>query len=77
MQWYRLQVSFQEIDVVEEQSFVEFLDELGEWASEDEGMDNDTIGHQEQETAAAVVSIPPHTKSSIPQEILHRVDQLI
>ncbi|XP_072148542.1 probable ubiquitin-conjugating enzyme E2 23 [Setaria viridis] len=66
--WYRFQVSFHEITVVKEQSFGEFLQEIGEWVSEDGGMSNDAIDHEAQVTAAAVVSIPPHTNFNSPRD---------
>ncbi|XP_022681027.1 LOW QUALITY PROTEIN: probable ubiquitin-conjugating enzyme E2 23 [Setaria italica] len=47
-------VSFHEITVVKEQSFSEFLQEIGEWVSEDGGMSNDAIDHKAQVTAAAI-----------------------
>ncbi|RCV18764.1 hypothetical protein SETIT_3G329200v2 [Setaria italica] len=61
-------VSFHEITVVKEQSFGEFLQEIGEWVSEDGGMSNDAIDHEAQVTAAAVVSIPPHTNFNSPRD---------
>uniref|UniRef100_K3ZDX7 UBC core domain-containing protein n=1 Tax=Setaria italica TaxID=4555 RepID=K3ZDX7_SETIT len=42
-------VSFHEITVVKEQSFSEFLQEIGEWVSEDGGMSNDAIDHKAQD----------------------------
>ncbi|RCV18766.1 hypothetical protein SETIT_3G329400v2 [Setaria italica] len=59
-------VSFHEITVVKEQSFGEFLQEIGEWVSEDGGMSNDAIDHEAQVTAAAVLTARGNNNVSAP-----------